>query len=200
MESEKTILESLTWMGLDWDEKPTRQSDMFEQYRRALTHLESAGLLFACDRSRRELRAAAEAAGAPHGAGTTVCSTAAMRPQDKSRYRFLPGDRNHRLLVKEGIETIDDELLGQESFDVAAVFGDPIVWTRQDAPSYQFAVVVDDLSPRGDRGRARRRPAGLGCTARHASRKCSKGRHHVGGTSRSCWIQKAVGYPNDMET
>ena len=145
LKSEDAILESLSWMGLDWDEAPTRQSELFQHYRKAIQKLEAAGLLFACERSRKELRAAAEAAGAPHGAGTTICSTAAMRPQERSRYCFMPGDRNHRLVIEEGTDTLSDELLGAQSIDVAAVFGDPIVWTRQDAPSYQLAVVVDDL-------------------------------------------------------
>jgi glutamyl-tRNA synthetase len=144
-EADQEILESLAWLGIDWDEPPTWQSREMAQYRTAIAHLETAGLLFACDRSRRELRAAAEAAGAPHGAGTTVISTAAMRPKDESRYRFMPGERNHRVLIEEGIEEIDDELLGRTCHDVAAEFGDPITWTRKDAPSYQFAVVVDDL-------------------------------------------------------
>ena len=144
-EDDQGILDSLAWMGIDWDEEPTRQSQEHAQYRIAIEHLETAGLLFACDRSRRELRAAAEAAGAPHGAGTTVISTAAMRPEDKSRYRFMSGERNHRLLIEAGIDELYDELLGDSHHDVAAEFGDPIVWTRNDAPSYQCAVVIDDL-------------------------------------------------------
>ena len=143
---EKAIIESLRWLGIDWDDEPVRQSARVDTHRVALEQLDGAGLLFACDRSRRELRAAAEAAGAPHETGSNLVSTEAMRPEDPALHHFIAGDRNHRMKIEQGVEDLTDELLGTSRHDLAAEFGDPIVWTRKDLASYQLAVVVDDLA------------------------------------------------------
>ena len=142
---EELILEGMDWLGIEWDGPVVRQSDALEPYRNAMRTLDAHDLVFRCTRSRREVRAAAEAAGAPHQDGYRTISTPAMRPDDRSWFRFTPGDCNHRIVVEPGSEPVHDECIGDHAFDLSAHFGDPIAWTREDAPSYQLAVVVDDL-------------------------------------------------------
>lgn len=55
-EWEEAALADLTWLGLDWDEGPVRQSGRGELYQAACEHLKRAGLLYPCYCTRRELR------------------------------------------------------------------------------------------------------------------------------------------------
>ena len=142
---ETLILEGLRWLGIDWDGPVVRQSDELTKYQQAMAALDVDDRVFTCTRSRREVRAAAEAAGAPHEDGRKTISTPAMRPEDASRFRFEPGDCNHRLVIEPGKETVYDECVGRHAFELSTQFGDPIVWTRENTPSYQLAVVTDDL-------------------------------------------------------
>ena len=43
-----TILEGLSWLGLDWDEGPIFQSDRFERYREQIQTLLSRGEAYYC--------------------------------------------------------------------------------------------------------------------------------------------------------
>src|SRR5215469_13083506 len=67
------ILEDLAWLGLGWDglDGPVRrQSEHFEDYRRALAQLAAMGVLYPCFCTRREINAEiARAGGAPHEDG-----------------------------------------------------------------------------------------------------------------------------------
>ena len=142
---EEKILEGIRWLGLDWDGPILRQSDELRPYEEAMQKLDARHLVFTCERTRRELRAAAEAAGAPHESGRNIISTVSMRPEAPDRFRFTPGSCNHRLTIEPGMMNVRDEYTGDHTFDLASQFGDPIVWTRENKPSYQLAVVVDDL-------------------------------------------------------
>ena len=64
------ILEDLAWLGLDWDRPVRRQSEHFDDYRRALDRLAALGVLYPCFCTRREIQAEiARSGGAPHGEG-----------------------------------------------------------------------------------------------------------------------------------
>src|SRR5947199_5218480 len=56
--------EDLAWLGLDWDEGPSAQSERSAFYEEALARLAAAGRLFPCRRSRKDLPTLASA---PHG-------------------------------------------------------------------------------------------------------------------------------------
>src|ERR1700740_158924 len=61
------IVEDLAWLGLNWDGPVRRQSEHFEDYRRALDRLEGLAVLYSCFCTRREIRdEIAQAGGAPH--------------------------------------------------------------------------------------------------------------------------------------
>lgn len=135
------IERSLSWLGLDWDDEPVRQSDDLAPYLDAMRRLGAARLSYRCEMSRREIR---EALGAPH-AGGELRFPAALRPTDAGEYGFLDPSAGHRLVMDAGVERVLDEGHGAVEFDPAAEAGDPIVWTRDGRPGYQLAVVVDDL-------------------------------------------------------
>jgi len=51
------IYRTLTWLGLDWDEEPVRQSSRADLYREAADKLLAAGLAYRCDCSREAVEA-----------------------------------------------------------------------------------------------------------------------------------------------
>jgi glutamyl/glutaminyl-tRNA synthetase len=69
------ILEDLVWLGLSWDGPVRRQSEHFDDYRRAPDRLEAMAVLYPCICTRREIRdEIARASGAPHAAIRTALS------------------------------------------------------------------------------------------------------------------------------
>jgi glutamyl-tRNA synthetase len=92
-EHERTQLQDLRAIGIDWDGQPVRQSERTQLYRDALTRLEADGHVYPCWCTRAEIQAAAEA---PHGPlpegaypGTCRHLTAAQRA-DRARSAGRP--------------------------------------------------------------------------------------------------------------
>ena len=151
------MLEDLHWLGLGWQEGPDvggphapyDQSRRRPLYRAALERLHSAGLIYPCTRSRRDVL---EAIGAPHeGAG------ADDEPVYPREFRPPPGTPlppldatigvNWRLRVPDDEELgFADGCQGAQRAVAGREFGDFLVWRKDDVPSYQLACVVDDAA------------------------------------------------------
>lgn len=122
-------LRVLEAFGFEWDAEVLRQSTRREAYRAAIAELESAGRIFECSCSRKELAAAGEES---HGyAGT--CRHGPTRPGPTAR-RFRIGDRPIHF---------EDLFQGAQDFNLSTC-GDFVVERRDGIASYQLAVVVDD--------------------------------------------------------
>ncbi|MBL9149171.1 MAG: tRNA glutamyl-Q(34) synthetase GluQRS [Phycisphaerae bacterium] len=146
---------TLDWLGLDHDGAERQQSRDLEPYRAAMRRLAAQGAIFRCDRSRKDVRLAASAPHADDGEtryppslrpprhGNSACND--ETPATTS-YAFFDGPHNHRFLVEPGAERVHDELAGNVEFDPGLEAGDFLVWTKLGVPSYQLAVVVDDLA------------------------------------------------------
>ena len=133
----------LDWLGLVCDGAMTVQSDHPERFRAALERLAARGLVFRCERSRKDVRSAASA---PHREDGEVRFPPSLRPAADDRPRtVVTFEANHRLLVDPAPERVEDELHGALDFDPGSEVGDFLVWTRLGVPSYQLAVVVDDI-------------------------------------------------------
>jgi glutamyl-tRNA synthetase len=131
--AEREIEEDLAWLGLDWDEPATRQSERIALYDDAIAKLAARGLVFECTCSRKEI---ASAASAPHGdlgpryPGT--CRDGPSRPGRPAALRFR----------MDGPVLFDDAVFGPQ-----AIEGDDFVLRRADGVyAYQLAVVVDDAA------------------------------------------------------
>jgi len=133
-------IETLAWLGLDWDGPAVRQSDDLEPYRAAMRRLAAVGAIFRCDRSRRDVRLAASA---PHAEDGEVRFEPSLRPGPEA-YGFSDEFANHRLRVDPGPVAVEDLLYGRRAFDPGLEAGDFLVWTKAGVPSYQLAVTVDD--------------------------------------------------------
>src|SRR6516165_8624364 len=53
-ESAEQIVDTLAWLGLDWDEGPSVQSDDLSPYRTAIERLAAGGLVFPCSLTRTQ--------------------------------------------------------------------------------------------------------------------------------------------------
>jgi len=137
------IMDDLRWLGLDWDEGPSQggahgpyvQSQRLSRYRSALAKLQSAGLLYPCSCSRREVAALATA---PHGelgpryAGT--CRDGPTRPGRPLAQRFR-------------MPSVAGSFVDRVHGPIVGVADDDFVVRRADGLfAYQLAVVVDDIA------------------------------------------------------
>jgi len=147
------MYEDLRWLGLDWDEGPDHggpfppysQSRRSEFYLTAWTKLRDSGLIYPCTCSRKDLENAAQA---PHDdddeipyPGTCRNKLAAARDYDS------PAGVSWRFRVPDG-EAISfvDSHFGPQAFTAGRDFSDFLLWRRDDVPSYQLAVAVDDAA------------------------------------------------------
>jgi glutamyl-tRNA synthetase len=149
--------EDLAWLGLDWDEGPDVggpfapyvQSQRSAFYEAALRRLATAGRLFPCRLSRRDLAAMASA---PHGAEEAPYP-AALRPRDLDPDWFVGGegsvgrsDAALRFRVDTEPVTFVDRVQGLITERVDLTVGDFVLRRRDGLWAYQLAVVVDDLA------------------------------------------------------
>jgi glutamyl-tRNA synthetase len=154
------MLEDLRWFGFDWQEGPDcggphapyNQSARLDLYRAAFDRLRADGLVYPCTCSRRDI---AESAGAPHesgiGGGDEPLYSGRCRPENLDpaertiRTSWPRAGRSWRFRVPDGRRLqFLDTALGPQSAVAGETFGDFVVWRRENLPSYQLAVTVDD--------------------------------------------------------
>jgi glutamyl-tRNA synthetase len=146
------IFDSMTWLGLDWDEGPRVggphgpyfQTERLDKYRAAAQALVASGHAYRCFCKPDDLkaeRAAAEAQGQPWNYDRRCTKLAA----DDIAARVARGDTHAvRFLVPAGKTAFDDLVHGRIEFDNAVI--EDFVIIRSDAyPTYHLSVVVDDV-------------------------------------------------------
>jgi glutamyl-tRNA synthetase len=148
----ESALETLRWLGLDWDEGPGRggeygpylQSRRLEIYPEWVSKFLSSGHAYLCYCTREELeqrRAAARAAGGPSGydghcRDLTAAQIAAYETEGRRPVA--------RMRMPEGSSTFTDLVRGTVTFDHRNV--PDFTLTRSDgSPLYTLAVAVDDV-------------------------------------------------------
>lgn len=140
-EAINTILEGMAWLGLDYDEGPFYQTERFDRYREVIQTLLAQGKAYCCYCSRERL--------------------AQLRDEQLSRKEKPRYDRHCRRLgepptnangppvirfktPEEGVTIVDDRVRGRIVFRNDEL--DDLIIARADGtPTYNFAVVVDDM-------------------------------------------------------
>ena len=136
-ESVEAIVESLRWLGLDWDEATYRQATRLSTYQDYADRLLKDGKAYRCFCTPEELeerrKAALQAGRSPGYDGR--CRD--RRPETGKAWAL-------RLRVSdEGVTVVEDLVHGKVAFDHAEL--DDFILVRSDGlPTYNFAVVVDD--------------------------------------------------------
>ena len=154
-EYETGILEGLAWLGLEWDEGPDkggpfgpyRQTERAERYRAYAARLLEAGAAYRCFCSTERLDELRER---QRLAGETPRYDGRCRDLDPAaaERRVAAGEAAVlRFKVPAGETRFTDQIRGEMRFDNAEV--DDWVMVRPDgAPTYNFAVVCDDVDMR----------------------------------------------------
>jgi glutamyl/glutaminyl-tRNA synthetase len=133
----------LKWLGVEWQEGPTYQSQRRKLYLNAWRKLREAGYIYPCMRSRRDV---AQAALAPHEEGP-IFPIEWRTSAEEGMQCSEPRGTNWRFRVPDG-ESIafHDGNYGSITRTASCDFGDFLVWNRDDIPAYELAVVVDDVA------------------------------------------------------
>jgi nondiscriminating glutamyl-tRNA synthetase len=141
------ILNSLKWLGLNWDEGPYYQSQRFDLYRQAALDLMEKGKAYRCFCTPEEINARREAGLKEKG----------MWKYERICYQLTPDEIKSRLdsgapfairfLVPPGRTAFQDLVHGEIELDHNQV--DDFVLLRSDKfPTYHLSVVVDDIDMR----------------------------------------------------
>jgi glutamyl/glutaminyl-tRNA synthetase len=139
----EAAIADLTWLGVEWQEGPTYQSQRRALYLNAWRQLREAGYIYPCMRSRKDV---AQATLAPHKEGP-IFPMGWRTPAEEGMQCSEPRGTNWRFRVPDG-ESIafHDGNYGPIIRIASLDFGDFLVWNRDDIPAYELAVVVDDLA------------------------------------------------------
>src|SRR5262245_50253284 len=137
------IVAAMRWLGLDWDEGPPapgyRQTERFDIYRAHAERLLAEGRAYRCRCTPETLDALREAARA---------RKEQFRYPGTCRDANVPASEPHALRLRvpsEGQTTVEDAILGPVAFDNATL--DDWILVRTDGtPTYNFCVVVDDVT------------------------------------------------------
>jgi len=152
-ESEQAILDSLRWLGLDWDEGPDvggehgpyRQSERMDLYVKYAQQLVDQGKAFVCYRTGDELDELREVRRSA-GNSTALKPADLKLPDEEVEKRRSAGQPFViRMIVpdQEGACAIDDMLRGTIELDWSMV--DAQILIKSDGmPTYHLANVVDD--------------------------------------------------------
>ena len=162
------IIASLNWLGIDWDDGPYFQSQRFDIYKDCANRLIDDGQAYYCDCPAEVLeekrKKALAAGGNPVYDGT--CRQRNLSPSDKTVVRFRTPDT--------GKTVLDDVVKGPIGVDNSEI-GDFVIVRSDGTPTYNFAVVVDDIT------------MGVNTIIR--------GDDHVANTPRQIMLYRALGSP-----
>ena len=138
------ILESLTWMGLDWDEGPFFQSERLDRYREVAARLLGEGHAYRCFCDPEGLAAKREEAARLKTDWKYDRSCLRMDPEEIRR-RVGNGDPSAiRFLVPEGTIVFTDLVFGEIRKE-GRELEDFVLVRSGGQPTYQLSVVVDDI-------------------------------------------------------
>ncbi|MBO94392.1 MAG: tRNA glutamyl-Q synthetase [Opitutales bacterium] len=149
----EAAMQDLRGFGLSWEEGPDVggpfgpyiQSQRMNHYLAAWQKLHASGYIYPCSCSRKDVR---NALSAPH-ADDPVFPSELRPPPGTGSDAVSPGATNWRFRVPdERALSFEDGRCGPQSFVAGQVFGDFLVWRKDGFPSYELAVVADDVAMR----------------------------------------------------
>ena len=137
------ILEAMAWLGLDYDEGPIYQTQRLDRYREVAEQMVAAGTAYYAYETKEDLEA---------------MRAAAMARGDKPRYSGAARDANlpyrddpNRVIrfrnPLDGTVAWDDKVKGRIEF-ANGELDDLVIFRSDGFPTYNFAVVVDDIDMR----------------------------------------------------
>lgn len=152
-DGERSQLENLEWLGIDWDESPVnpgeygpyRQSERKDIYMPLIDQLLMSNLAYKCYMTEEELEEERELQKSrgemPHYGGKCANLTIEEQAAYEQEGR-VPVIRFR--VPKNETYTFDDMVKGDITFESESIGGDFVILKRDGMPTYNFAVAVDD--------------------------------------------------------
>ncbi|MDO8663564.1 MAG: glutamate--tRNA ligase [Candidatus Wildermuthbacteria bacterium] len=182
-EYEKDIIESLKWLGIEWDEGPDdidgaygpyRQSERLNIYKRYLEKLLEENKAYYCFCSEEELEDQRQYQ-LSIGEAPRYNGKCAQLSKEEAQERISAGNPS---VIRFGVPIkkvkFNDIIRGQIEFD-SGLIGDTVIAKNLNAPLYNFSVVIDDFEMK----------------ISHVIR----GEEHLSNTPRQILLQEALGIP-----
>jgi glutamyl-tRNA synthetase len=172
------ILESLQWLGLDWDEGPIRQSERLARYRAMAAELERRGHAYPCFCTPEELHAKRTQAEATRRPWKYDGACRSLPESDRQQRRAAGRPHAIRFRVPEaGRTSFEDQVFGHIEYENHEI--EDFVLLRSDGhPTYHLGVVADDLDLR----------------VTHVIR----GADHISNTPKQILMYRALGAPEPV--
>ena len=176
------ILDSLRWLGLDWDEgpivggphEPYYQAQRRARHRAVALNLVEQGQAYYCYCTPEDLQAKRDAAEAAGGAWLYDGACRRLSADEVARREALGRPRAVRLAVPPGTTTFEDQVHG--AITVPHETLDDFILLRSDGtPTYQLSVVADDVD------------MGISLVVR--------GDDHISNTPKQILLYRAMGAP-----
>lgn len=156
-DGERSQLDNLRWMGLNWDEGPDvggdygpyRQSERKDIYEKYVQELMDRGLAYKSYMTEDELQAQREAQKAAHEMPHYEYEYAGMSDEEIATAQKEAEAKGLQPVIrfrvpKDATFEWADIVKGPMSFESKAIGGDFVIMKRDGMPTYNFAVVVDD--------------------------------------------------------
>ncbi len=168
-EFEEAILDSLHWMGLEWDESPVYQSKRIQHHQQEANRLLAEGKAYRCRCTQKELEERRQ---------KQIAAGINPMYDGRCRDKNYPDDGTPFCLrlktPHEGMTTISDPVRGEVVIQNEEI-DDLVILRTDNSPTYNFAVVVDDTD----------------MEISHVIR----GDDHLRNTARQVIIYQLLGYP-----
>lgn len=153
-ESEHNILEALRWLGIEWNEGievggengPYRQTERLELYREYTDKLLAHGHAYHCYCSEEELEQERQELTAKGETPRYLGKCRHLTPEQKAAYEAEGRQPVVRFKVPEGKQILIRDLVRGDVVFESDGIGDYIIVKSDGIPTYNFAVVVDDIS------------------------------------------------------
>jgi glutamyl-tRNA synthetase len=163
-DSMRSMMEAMSWIGLEWDEGPVladdgtietrgahgpyRQSERTALYSAVARRLEALGATYRDHRTSEELEAWRESQRTGRGEGPPVVKASTFEHTPDELERFSAEDRPASLRLRtpeEGTVTVQDLVRGDVRWEWAQI-SDPVIARSDGSATYPLANSVDDAA------------------------------------------------------
>ncbi|AZT91181.1 glutamate--tRNA ligase [Caldicellulosiruptor changbaiensis] len=152
VESEKVIIESLRWLGIEWDEGvevggpdgPYRSTERVDIYKKYVDVLFEKGYAYYCYCTEEELEAQRQELLSKGQMPRYLGKCRNLTEEQKRRFEQEGRKPAVRFRVPEGVKIVVHDLVRGEVEFLSDDIGDFVIVKSDGIPTYNFAVVIDD--------------------------------------------------------
>ncbi|ADQ05462.1 glutamyl-tRNA synthetase [Caldicellulosiruptor owensensis OL] len=152
IESEKVIIESLKWLGIEWDEGievggphgPYRSTERVDIYKKYVDVLFEKGYAYHCYCTEEELEAQRQQLLSQGQMPRYLGKCRNLTEEQKRRFEQEGRKPTVRFKVPEGVKIVVHDLVRGDVEFMSDDIGDFVIVKSDGIPTYNFAVVIDD--------------------------------------------------------